>query len=35
MAIGININIIDDYQQYKWRSIILNVWPNSDIIFWL
>jgi hypothetical protein len=32
VAIGININLIDDYQKYKWKSPILNVAPNSDII---
>jgi hypothetical protein len=29
---GININLIDDYQKYKWKSPILNVGPHSDII---
>jgi hypothetical protein len=32
VAIGININLIDDYQKYKWKSPIVNVGPNSDII---
>jgi hypothetical protein len=32
VAIGININLIDDYQKYKWKSPILNIGPNSDII---
>ena len=32
VAIGININLIDDYQKYKWKSPILNVGPNSYII---
>ena len=32
VAIGININLFDDYQKYKWKSPILNVGPNSDII---
>jgi hypothetical protein len=30
--IGININLIDDYQKYKWKSPVLNIEPNSDII---
>jgi hypothetical protein len=29
---AININLFDDYQKYKWKSPILNVGPNSDII---
>jgi hypothetical protein len=32
IAIGININLIDDYQKYKWKSPILHIGPNSDII---
>jgi hypothetical protein len=32
IAIGINITLFDDYQKYKWKSPILNVGPNSDII---
>jgi uncharacterized LabA/DUF88 family protein len=32
VAIVININLIDDYQKSKWKSPILNVGPNSDII---
>jgi hypothetical protein len=32
VAIGININLFDDYQKYKWKSLILNVGLNSDII---
>jgi hypothetical protein len=32
VAIGININLIDDYQKYKWKSPVLNIGPNSDII---
>jgi hypothetical protein len=31
-AIGINMALIDDYQKYKWKSSILNIEPNSDII---
>ena len=33
ITVGININFIDDYQKYKWKSPILNVGPTSDIIF--
>jgi hypothetical protein len=33
VAIGINIHLFDDYQKYKWKSPILNVGPNSDIIY--
>jgi hypothetical protein len=32
IAIGININLFDDYQKYKWKSPILHAWPNTDII---
>jgi hypothetical protein len=32
VAIEITINLIDDYQKYKWKSPVLNVGPNSDII---
>jgi hypothetical protein len=32
MAVGININLIDDYQKFKWRSPILTIVLNSDII---
>jgi hypothetical protein len=32
VAIGINTNLFDDNQKYKWKSPILNVRPNSDII---
>jgi hypothetical protein len=32
VAIGINIKLIDDYQKYKWKSPVLKVGPNSDII---
>jgi hypothetical protein len=32
VKIGINITLINDYQQYKWKSPILNVGPNSDNI---
>ena len=30
VTIGININLIDDYQKYKWKSPILNVGPNTN-----
>jgi hypothetical protein len=30
--IGINITLIKDYQKYNWKSQILNIGPNSDII---
>jgi hypothetical protein len=33
VTIGINLNLIDDYQKYKWKFPILNVGPNSDIIY--
>jgi hypothetical protein len=33
VVIGINKNLIDNYQKCKWKSPILNVGPNSDIIF--
>jgi hypothetical protein len=32
VTIGININLIDDYQKYKRKSPILNIGPNYDII---
>jgi hypothetical protein len=32
VAIGIDINLIDDYQKYKWKSPVLNVGRNSDIL---
>jgi hypothetical protein len=32
VAIGTNISLIDNYQKYKWKSQVLNVGPNSDII---
>jgi hypothetical protein len=35
VAIGININLIDDYQKYKWNYPVLNIGSNtntSDII---
>jgi hypothetical protein len=32
VAIGINIYLIDDYQKYKWKSLVLNIEPNFDII---
>jgi hypothetical protein len=32
VAIGININLFDDYKKYKLKSHILNIGPNSDII---
>jgi hypothetical protein len=32
VAIGIDINLIDDYQKYKWKSPVLNVGPNIEII---
>jgi hypothetical protein len=33
VTIGINLNLIDDYQKYKWKSPILKVGPNNDIIY--
>jgi hypothetical protein len=30
IAIGININLLDDYQKYKWKSPILNIGPNTN-----
>jgi hypothetical protein len=35
IAIGINIHLLDDYQKYKWKSPVLTIGPNSDILLWI